>query len=186
MTSISRIPLTASGSYLLRNNTFVSALGSRCGGKCMPCPLCRLASNKNFRFFTTCKQHYDFEQAWLDLCRGEEKASNAVKSYLRDYVEFALGSRPALHDQEGFESFRTITTVTAVMTHWRILVAHADNTLLRRKRREDPENLGLWTLRWDRGGPKHAPVTEISRVWRWCCLLQVVSELMDSSGLRRG
>jgi hypothetical protein len=145
-------------------NTRVCAWQSMQRRVCAPVPRAALPFNTNLRFFQTFKKNHDFEQVWLDVCREDKAALSAIRSYLRDYVESSRVSRPALHEKEAYETIQRLTTVKTVMTHWRSLVAHADNTLLRKKRREDPENRLLWTLRWDKGGPRNPPVTEISRV----------------------
>lgn len=103
-----------------------------------------MPSNTDLRFFQTFKKNHDFEQVWLDICREDKAAVSAIRSYLRDDVESSRVSRPALHEKGAYETIQSLTTVKAVMTHWRSLVAHADNTLLRTKRREDPDNRLLY------------------------------------------
>ncbi|KAK4099790.1 hypothetical protein N658DRAFT_487380 [Parathielavia hyrcaniae] len=88
------------------------------------------------RFIETYKKR-DFNQIWLDLCQDDPEAKAAIRSYLRDYVEISQTTGPVLGEQE-FEYVQTITSTTTVITHWRILVAYADNMILRPMRRDDP------------------------------------------------
>ncbi|KAK4103744.1 hypothetical protein N658DRAFT_494232, partial [Parathielavia hyrcaniae] len=105
--------------------------------------------NTRLRFIETYKKR-DFKQIWLDLCQDDPEAKAAIRSYLRDYVENSQTTRPVLGEQE-FEYVQTITCTTTVITHWKNLVAHADNMILRPMRRDDPDNWQKWKLRWDRG-----------------------------------
>ena len=58
------------------------------------------------------------------------------------------GGYPVLGEEE-YELVQTVTAAKTVITHWKNLVAEADNTILRVMRRKDPGNYGLWKLRWD-------------------------------------
>ncbi|KAK3373520.1 hypothetical protein B0T24DRAFT_266189 [Lasiosphaeria ovina] len=89
---------------------------------------------------------------WLVLCNDQKREKTIIKSYFRDYVESSRITRPALGDgdDEG-ETIQTITCTKTVILHWKSLVAEADNTILREKRRDDPSKRGLWKLRWDKG-----------------------------------
>ncbi|KAH6848186.1 hypothetical protein B0I37DRAFT_376904 [Chaetomium sp. MPI-CAGE-AT-0009] len=95
------------------------------------------------RYFATYKKNYEFEQIWLSICREDEKVLPAIQSYIRDYIESSQISRPSLHEKEEYETVQTVTTTKTIVTHWRSLVTHANNTLLREKRQEDPENRSL-------------------------------------------
>ncbi|KAK3896336.1 hypothetical protein C8A05DRAFT_40171, partial [Staphylotrichum tortipilum] len=103
----------------------------------------------------------DFDQVWLGLCRDDPDAKAVIRSYFRDYIESSRVTRPVLGDEE-YEVVQTITCTRTPITHWKNLVAEADNTILRAMRREEPDNHELWKLRWDRGEPKDRPVADIS------------------------
>ena len=114
------------------------------------------------RFIEVYKQR-DFEQIWIGLCQDDPGAKGAIRSYLRDYVENSQTTRPVLGDKES-EVIQTITTTKTVIEHWKTLVVEADNTILRVLRHKDPDNRGLWKLRWEQGESSDRPVGNISNV----------------------
>ncbi len=114
------------------------------------------------RFIETFKKR-NFEQVWTGLCRNDPDAKVAIRSYLRDYVETSQTLRPVLGEQE-YELVQTITCTGSVIEHWKTLIGEADNTILRVLRRNDPENCGLWKLRWDQKQTSDRPVADISNV----------------------
>ncbi|KAL2197422.1 hypothetical protein P885DRAFT_60037 [Corynascus similis CBS 632.67] len=81
----------------------------------------------------------EFGQIWLGLCCDNPKSEAVIRSYFCDYVEGTQTTRPVLREQE-YEVVQTITTTRTVITRWKNLVAEADNTILREKRRKDPDN----------------------------------------------
>lgn len=94
-----------------------------------------------------------------------QRQKAVIQSYFGDYVENSQTARPVLGEEE-FEIVQTFTTTKTTISHWKSLVAEADNTILRVKRREDPSNHRLWKLRWDQGEPEERPIGDISRVSR--------------------
>ncbi|KAK4118961.1 hypothetical protein N657DRAFT_675226 [Parathielavia appendiculata] len=125
----------------------------------------RIRAWQSMRAFIETYKKRDFGQLWIALCRDDVEAKNAIQSYFRDYVENSRTSRLSLGEEE-YETVQTITTTNTVIEHWKNLVAHADNTVLREKRREDPDNSRLWKLRWDPGKQTDRPVADISNYIR--------------------
>jgi len=120
---------------------------------------------RSLRFINTFTK-YDLDQLWLDLCLDKLEAKNAIRAFFRDYIESAQATRPVLGEEE-YETVQTITTTKTAISYWKHLVGEADNTILREKRREDPDNRKLWKLRWDQGEPSDRPVADISDVRRF-------------------
>lgn len=120
---------------------------------------------RSWRFIETYKKQ-DFDKTWLGLCQDDPEAKNTIRSFFRDYIESSQTTRPVLGEEE-YETVQTITTTKTLMSYWKHLIGQADNTILRQKRREDPENRRLWKLRWDRGEPSDRPVADISDVRRF-------------------
>jgi hypothetical protein len=116
-------------------------------------------------FIETYKKRLDFDQIWLDLCRDDPGSKAVIRSYFRDFVETSQTVRPVLGEEE-YEVVQTITTTQTVITQWKTLVAEADNTILRLKRKSDPDNDALWKLRWAKGDSPDGPVADISNVSR--------------------
>ncbi|KAK3900715.1 hypothetical protein C8A05DRAFT_35625, partial [Staphylotrichum tortipilum] len=112
-------------------------------------------------FIKTHKKGWDFHQIWLRLCRDDPRAKVVIRSYFCHYVRRSQVNRPALGEEE-YETVQMINCTKTVIDHWKNLVAEADNTVLREMRRKDPDNYGLWKLRWDLGEPKDRPVADIS------------------------
>ncbi|KAK4233861.1 hypothetical protein C8A03DRAFT_19135 [Achaetomium macrosporum] len=129
--------------------------------------VCRTAQEERSRAWQSMKvfieefKKRDFNQIWLDLCRDDQETNAAIRSYFRDYVESSQKRRAVVGEQE-YEIVQTITATKTVITHWKNLVAEADNTVLREMHRKDPDNRGLWKLRWDQGEPSDRPVADIS------------------------
>ncbi|KAH6847506.1 hypothetical protein B0I37DRAFT_354242 [Chaetomium sp. MPI-CAGE-AT-0009] len=121
----------------------------------------RIRAWQSMRAFIETYKKRDFGQLWIALCRDDVGAKNAIRSYFRDYIESSRTYRLSLGEEE-YETVQTITTTNTVIEHWKNLVAHADNTVLREKRREDPDNSRLWKLRWDPGEQTDRPVADIS------------------------
>jgi hypothetical protein len=84
---------------------------------------------------------------------------------LRGYVEDSVQEVPTLGPEETAKK-RTITSANSLLQVWRGLIARADATVLKHKRREDPSKKDTWTLKFmdhsNRQG--RGPVFEISRV----------------------
>ncbi|KAL2260271.1 hypothetical protein VTK26DRAFT_5757 [Humicola hyalothermophila] len=105
----------------------------------------KINDRRELRFIEEFKKR-DSNQIWLDLCRDDQETKAAIRSYIRDYVESSQKRRAVVGEQE-YEIVQTITATKTVITHWKNLVAEADNTILREMRRKDPDNRGLWKLR---------------------------------------
>ncbi|KAL2139235.1 hypothetical protein VTI28DRAFT_5495 [Corynascus sepedonium] len=123
----------------------------------------RICAWQSMQYFVETFKKHDFDQIWLGLCRDDPKSKAVIRSYFRDYVESSQTTRPILGEKE-YEVVQTITTTRTVISRWKNLVAEADNTILRDMRRKDPDNWGLWKLRWDQGEPSDRPVADISNV----------------------
>lgn len=62
---------------------------------------------------------------------------------------------------------RTVNCAVSLLTTWRSLVMHFNQTLLARKRSEDPHNKSQWCLKIDSGlhvDKAAGPVYEVSKV----------------------
>lgn len=73
---------------------------------------------------------------------------------------------------EEYELQRSVTSATTLLSAWRSLVAEFDQTVLARKRREDPDNMAKWSLKFKDGllqTKGQGPVADVSRV-RLCSL----------------
>lgn len=101
-------------------------------------PSYRTITDDDPGFVKTFKKQ-EFGHIWLGLCCDNPKSEAVIRSYFCDYVEGTQTTRPVLREQE-YEVVQTITTTRTVITRWKNLVAEADNTILREKRRKDPDN----------------------------------------------
>jgi hypothetical protein len=107
----------------------------------------------------------DPDSIWLDLCLNSDLATSRCRAFLRGYVEDSVQEIPTLGPEETVKK-RTITSANSLLQVWRGLIARADATVLKHKRREDPSKKDTWTLKFmdhsNRQG--RGPVFEISRV----------------------
>jgi hypothetical protein len=113
----------------------------------------------------------DPNQIWLDLCLGTEAAINYCRLYLNNYVEHSVQKFVTLGPEE-YEYRRTVNSASTVIQCWRELIAQADSTVLREKRREEPHKFQQWRLKFidhtnQRG---QGPVFEICQVDTLPCL----------------
>ncbi|KAF2184554.1 hypothetical protein K469DRAFT_578956, partial [Zopfia rhizophila CBS 207.26] len=109
-------------------------------------------------------EEVDPDSVWLDLYRGTEQAKDYCRVFLRSHVEDSIEKFIVLGPEE-YEWRQTMNSASSVTQCWRELIAQADSTVLRDKRREDLENFAKWRLRFldythQRG---QGPVFEISR-----------------------
>ncbi|KAF4632838.1 hypothetical protein G7Y89_g5286 [Cudoniella acicularis] len=106
----------------------------------------------------------DPDSIWLDLCLNSDLATSRCRAFLRGYVEDSVQEVPTLGPEETAKK-RTITSANSLLQVWRGLIARADATVLKYKRREDPLKKDTWTLKFidysNRQG--RGPVFKISR-----------------------
>ncbi|KAF2191615.1 hypothetical protein K469DRAFT_746890 [Zopfia rhizophila CBS 207.26] len=86
-------------------------------------------------------------------------------AYSKRYVEESVEKSVVLGPEE-CEWRRTVNSASSVTQYWRELIAEADATVLRDKRRKDPKNFAKWRLKFlshthQRG---QGPVSEISQL----------------------
>lgn len=105
------------------------------------------------------------DSVWLDLCRRDDTTKRRCVAFLKAYVKDSVHEVPVLGPQET-ELRRTVTSAHSLLNVWRGLIAHADATVLLKKRQEDPANKNTWRLKFmdhtNRLG--QGPVYEISKV----------------------
>lgn len=118
------------------------------------------------RFWTVAKQ--DPEEIWIGLCQPTEavRAAKFCEAFLHTYATRTRKRRICLGPEE-YELRRSVTTATTLLMCWRSLVTEFDQTLLERKRREDPDNMRKRALKFKDGfitGKGQRPVAKGTRV----------------------
>ncbi|KAI8244898.1 hypothetical protein K4K57_009190 [Colletotrichum sp. SAR 10_99] len=99
----------------------------------------------------------DPEQVWIDLCFGTKAAADIIRGFLRSYAMESGEEHVCLsmNEEEEREWIRNVKTGVAIMHVWKNLVMWADETVLQKKRVEDPRNMALWRLTfYDAGASK--------------------------------
>ncbi|KAJ0279468.1 hypothetical protein COL940_006734 [Colletotrichum noveboracense] len=99
----------------------------------------------------------DPEQVWIDLCSGAKAAADIVRGFLRAYAMESGEEHVCLsmNEEEERQWIRNVKTGVAIMHVWKNLVMWADETVLQKKRVEDPRNMALWRLTfYDAGANK--------------------------------
>ncbi|KAF3766355.1 hypothetical protein M406DRAFT_330180 [Cryphonectria parasitica EP155] len=107
----------------------------------------------------------DPAQIWIDLCLCKPEAQDYCQLFLHNYAEEGTEYMVSLND-EGFDEVPTVASAKTVLDAWRDLIVHADKTILRDKRAEDPARAAQWTLRLpvkDTGRANGSPLSQISR-----------------------
>ncbi|KAI6544139.1 hypothetical protein MCOR05_002642 [Pyricularia oryzae] len=123
---------------------------------------------KSWKIFFQEVYQIDPDQIWLDLCHRRSDAHVKAKDYCRlfldDYVKYS--DRPVVClGPEETKLERAVTAAWSVESLWRTLVLAADNTVLRVKRRSDPDNDSKWKLQYTPGSNNlrgEGPVWEVS------------------------
>jgi 6-pyruvoyl-tetrahydropterin synthase len=87
------------------------------------------------------------DQIWLDLCLGKEDAKSHCRVFLTSRVVQSKQYFVVLGPEE-YEHRRTMNSASSVTQVWRELIAQADSTVLREKRRTDPDNRHIWRLKF--------------------------------------
>ena len=100
----------------------------------------------SLRFFTDVLE-IDPDDIWFGLCQDREDAKAYCRTFLQSYTENSTRLRPSLGPQE-YEWERAVTSASSILHLWRSLLGMADSTILQEKRRQDPKNKFLWTLRF--------------------------------------
>lgn len=125
-----------------------------------------------YRFWTVAKQ--DPEGIWIGLYQSTKavRAMKLCEAFPHTYATRTWKRRICLGPEEN-ELRRSVTAATTLLLCWRSLVAEFDQTLLARKKREDPDNMEKWTLKFKDGfltGKGQGPVANVARV-RLCSTL---------------
>ncbi|KAL2289652.1 hypothetical protein FJTKL_01892 [Diaporthe vaccinii] len=118
-----------------------------------------------YRFWTVAKK--DPEKIWIDLCQPREaaRATKLCETFLHTYATRTRKRRICLGPEE-YELQRSVTAATTLLLCWRSLVVEFDQTVLARKRREDPDNMAKWSLKFKNGllqTKGQGPVADVSR-----------------------
>jgi hypothetical protein len=103
---------------------------------------------KKFRYFQLIVKE-DPDQIWVDLCKSGKVRTKAfawVQAFLTKYVSNSVAEFPIFGPEE-YEKRPAITCASSLENMWRLLVAEADRTVLKQKRREDPDGKAKWRLR---------------------------------------
>ncbi|KAI9658227.1 MAG: hypothetical protein M1821_002359 [Bathelium mastoideum] len=106
----------------------------------------------------------DPESIWIDLCMDLDCAKDRCRAFLRRFVVDSVHTVPALGPEEQ-ERKQAVTSANTLLNVWRCLIAKADDTVLREKRKRDPTNKNKWRLKFmdhaNRRG--NGPVFEVSK-----------------------
>lgn len=111
----------------------------------------------------------DPEQIWLDLCQPGPRQYEAVKlckKFLRIYAT-ARKRRAANLGLSEYAVRQSVRSATTLMGYWRALVSEFNQTVLAKKRKEDPHNKSQWSLKVMTGlnvFVKHGPIFEVTSV----------------------
>jgi hypothetical protein len=70
-----------------------------------------------------------------------------TRSFLRFFVKRSVRKVLSLGPEE-YKEKQMITSANSLLNCWRNLIAHADATVLKEKRDEEPSKEGLWRLKW--------------------------------------
>lgn len=100
------------------------------------------------------------DDVWFGLCQNREDAKRYCQTFLRSYAENSVRRCICLGPAE-YEWKRVVTSASTVLHTWKSLVGRADRTVLQERRRDDPENKSLWTLKFTELAG-HGPVHEIT------------------------
>ncbi|KAF0330480.1 hypothetical protein GQ607_002359 [Colletotrichum asianum] len=112
----------------------------------------------------------DPEQVWIDLCFGTKAAADIIRGFLRSYAMESGEEHVCLsmNEEEEREWIRNVKTGVAIMHVWKNLVMWADETVLQKKRVEDPRNMALWRLTfYDAGASKAVRTGLIYSISLW-------------------
>lgn len=114
-------------------------------------------------FFTRVLEE-DPEQVWIGLCGNQEDAKSRCQLFLKYYVASSSRVKPGSGEENG--DFQSITSARTVDHVWKELVGHANETVLARKRDENPAEAWRWVLKYtdSKSGRLCGPVTQVSMV----------------------
>jgi hypothetical protein len=130
---------------------------------------------KNFRYFGLIVKE-DPDQIWVDLCKSGKVCTKAfawVQAFLTKYISSSVAEFPIFGPEE-YEKQPAVTCASSLENVWRLLVAETDSTVLKQKRREDPDGEAKWRLRYlatKENAFTKGPVAEISKVSLGCYAL---------------
>ncbi|KAK3938590.1 hypothetical protein QBC46DRAFT_439975 [Diplogelasinospora grovesii] len=116
-------------------------------------------------------------EVWFNLCNDLEEAKSYCRTFLQSYVENSEELCPCLGLEE-YEWKRTVTSAVSVLNVWRSLIGMADSIILLERRRQDPKNKSLWTLKYV--DPKPNGKGPVHKITMW-----IYEELPDITGLTR-
>jgi hypothetical protein len=101
---------------------------------------------------------------WFGLCHDHEDAKAYCRTFLQSNAENSEQLCPSLGPEE-YEWKRAVTSAASILNMWKSLVGIADATILQEKRKQDPENKSLWTLKFtDLKANGTGPVHEITNI----------------------
>lgn len=103
--------------------------------------------------FWSAVETVDPDQIWCDLCESGNKKKLAIhlcQKFLRAYATRRKRERVVLGPNEK-EAKLVVHSARTVVNVWRTLVTHFNRTVLRRRRREDPDNTVKWNLSFKEG-----------------------------------
>jgi hypothetical protein len=116
----------------------------------------------------------------VDFCKSNKVRTKAfawVQAFLTKYVSSSVAEFPIFRAEE-YEKQPAITCASSLENVWRLLVAEADSTVLKQKRREDPDGEAKRRLRYlatKENAFTKEPVAKISKVSLGCYALTVFS-----------
>jgi len=106
----------------------------------------------------------DPDEVWFRLCQDLEEAKAYCRTFLQWLAENSVELCPCLGPEE-YEWKPTITSAATLLNIWRALLGKVDSTILQKKRKLDPTNKSLWTLKYVDLKPNgKGPVHEITMV----------------------
>jgi hypothetical protein len=93
------------------------------------------------------EQGIDPDTIWMGLCEEKKEATVWTKVFFSDYVENSVRRVMVLGSEEYVEK-RMLNSASTVLAMWRKLVKEADLTVLKAKRRQEPQAGEKWRLRF--------------------------------------
>jgi hypothetical protein len=89
----------------------------------------------------------DSDQVWEDFLLLRDTATEAIKAFLKGYVQNSTQMRIVLDARERVEEPAVRHAVTVVEV-WRALISAADSYVMEHKRRAQPKRARFWRLQW--------------------------------------
>ncbi|KAM0270904.1 hypothetical protein ACHAQH_009250 [Verticillium albo-atrum] len=100
----------------------------------------------------------------LDLCYNRTSAEDKFRAFLRYYVKTSVQLRPSLGPEE-YEWVRDVDSAITVTELWKALVREFDCGFLQTMRRQEPEKVSLYSLKFCDTSQGAGSVWKVSKVW---------------------